>query len=203
MAAAGQSRRTAREVFRGEISGPLQTLRVVYISTLLMAAFAKTLSRIVLHAALGVVALACAAASEDESAHALARLELLGSAPTGDALVRAVASRVGPVIDLFLAAKPDVNLPGEGGRTALLTATLTGDMELAARLLAVGADPRLADDDGVTPLMAAAWAGHLPTITALRARGATLDAADASGRTPLHYAIAARQAAVIDRKSVV
>ncbi len=198
MAAAGQSRRAAREVFRRGVIGSAQGVRVVYIPALLMVAFAKILSRTVLHAALGVVALTGAAA-ENESAHALARLELLGSAPTGDALVRAVASRVRPVIDLFLAAKPDVNLPGEGGRTALLTATLTGDMELAARLLTAGADPRLADDDGVTPLMAVAWAGHLPTIAALRARGATLDAANASGRTPLHYAIAARQAAVIEQ----
>ncbi len=154
--------------------------------------------RCVLRAALAGCFLAAArAGAADESARATARLELLGAAPTGEALVRAVASRHRPVIDLFLAAKPDVNTPGEGGRTALLTATLTRDAELTARLLAAGADPRLADDDGVTPLMVAAWAGHLPTIAALRAHGAALDTTDAAGRSALHYAIAARQLAVI------
>ena len=154
--------------------------------------------RSVLRAALAGCFLAAAqAGAADESARARARLELLGAAPTGEALVRAVASRHRPVIDLFLAAKTDVNAPGEGGRTALLTATLTRDAELTARLLDAGADPRRADDDGVTPLMAAAWAGHLPTIAALREHGAPLDATDAAGRSPLHYAVAARQAAVI------
>ena len=154
--------------------------------------------RSVLRAALAGCLLAAApVGAADESARATARLELLGAAPTGEALVRAVASRHRPIIDLFLAAKPDVNTPGEGGRTALLTATLTRDAELAARLLAAGADPRVADSDGVTPLMVAAWAGDLPTIAALRAHGAPLDAADAAGRSALHYAIAARHAAVL------
>ena len=159
--------------------------------------FAKTLRRTALCAVAGALALACAAAAESESERALARLEFLGSAPTGEAFVRAVVSRIGPVIDLFLAAKTDVNAPGEGGRTALLTAALTRDAELTARLLAAGADPRIADGDGVTPLMVAAWSGQLPTIAALREHGATLDAADADGRSALHYAIAARQLAVI------
>lgn len=141
--------------------------------------------------------LAALAGPTDESARAAARLELLGAVPSGEALVRAIAARNRAVVDLFLAARTDVNAPGEGGRTALLAAIITRDAELAARLLAAGADPRAADEDGLTPLMAAAAVGHLPTIVALRAHGAALDATDAAGRSPLHYAIAARQTEVI------
>ena len=141
---------------------------------------------------------AAQAETEQENARARARLELLGAAPTGENLVRAVAARHRPVIELFLAAGTDVNAPDAQGRTALLAATLARDAELIARLLAAGADPRLADTDGITALMVAATAGHLPTIAALRAHGAPLDAADAAGRSALHYAIAARQLAVIE-----
>ena len=148
-------------------------------------------------AILGALTLTCAAA-ENEGDVARARLDFLGGAPTGGEFVRVIASRHRPLIDLFLAAKPDVNAPGEGGRTALVTATFTRDADLASRLLAAGADPRLADAGGVTPLMAAAWAGHLPTVAALREQGAPLDALDAAGRSALHYAVAARQFAVIE-----
>lgn len=151
---------------------------------------------------LGAMLTACVmsaapALAESASERAAARLELLGVPVSGEAFVRAVAARHRPVIDLFLAAKTDVNVPGDNGRTALLTATLLRDDELTARLLAAGADPRRADLAGVTPLMIAATAGHLPTIAALRARSASLETADAAGRSALHYAIAARQAAVI------
>ncbi len=156
-----------------------------------------------LRAVLGAAVLASAggafsAAVESESERAHAQLEMLGASPTGDTFVRVLASRHRPLIDLFLAAKTDVNAPGAGGRTALLTATLLRDNELTTRLLAAGANPRRADSAGVTPLMIAASSGHLPTIAALRARGAALDTTDAEGRSALHYAIAARQAAVIE-----
>jgi ankyrin repeat protein len=122
---------------------------------------------------------------------------MLGAAPGGDAFVRAVASGHRPVIDLFLAAKTDVNAADDGGRTALLTTALRRDDELTKRLLDLGADPRRADPDGVTPLMIAAAAGHLPAIADLRAHGAVLTATDSAGRSALHYAIAARQTAVV------
>lgn len=152
-------------------------------------------------AAIGTAALVLASGTfpvaASESDYARAQLEMLGSTPGGDTFVRSVASRHRPVIDLFLAAKTDVNAPGASGRTALLAAAVTRDSELTSRLLAAGADPRRADTAGVTPLMLAAAAGHLPIINALRAHGAALDTADAAGRSALHYAIAGRQAAVI------
>lgn len=137
------------------------------------------------------------AGADAEAARAAARLELLGSSSRGEDFVRAVAARHQPLIDLFLDARTDVNAPGAGGRTALLTAALTGDGALATRLLAAGADPRVADDDRVTPLMTAAYAGDLPTIAALRASGAALDDIDASGRGALHYALAGGRTAVL------
>ena len=167
-----------------------------------MIRFVENPSSTVYCSALGAGLMACIlgparASAEGECERAAARLEMLGAPLSGEAFVRAVASRHRPVIELFLAAKTDVNAPGASGRTALLTATLTRDHELATRLLAAGADPRRADAAGVTPLMIAALTGHLPTIAALRAGGASLDATDAAGRSPLHYAIAARQTAVI------
>ncbi len=169
------------------------------VSSFLQKPFVRALRR-VLGLGLAVCSgLAAQAAPADESARAAARLELLGAVPSGEALVRAIAARNRPVVDLFLAARTDVNAPGEGGRTALLAATIARDAELTARLLTASADPRLADADGVTPLMAAAAAGHLPTIAALRAHGASLEATDAADRSALHYAIAARQLAVIEQ----
>lgn len=122
---------------------------------------------------------------------------MLGSPSDGETFVRVVAARHRPVIDLFFAAKTDLNAAGPNGRTALLTAAFTRDHELTARLLTAGADPRLADRAGLTPLMIAAAGGHLPTIADLRTRGAALDTVDAAGRGTLHYAIAARQTAVV------
>ena len=166
--------------------------------------FVEKPTGLALRAVFGAGILACMlaaapAAPGDESARATARLELLGAAPTGENLVRAIAARHQPLVDLFLAARTDVNEPDANGRTALLAATLTRDAGLTARLLAAGADPGRADTDGVTPLMAAAAAGHLPTIAALRAHGAPLDATDAADRSALHYAIAAGQLAVIEQ----
>ena len=61
--------------------------------------------RSIVRAALAGIFLAEAqGGAADESARA--RLEMLGSAPTGEGFVRAVASRHRPVIDLFIAEAP-------------------------------------------------------------------------------------------------
>jgi Ankyrin repeats (3 copies) len=58
------------------------------------------------------------------------------------------------------------------GRSALMTATVRGQLNIVEQLLAAGADPNAADADGVTPLQAA-LAGHQAQIAAaLRRAGA-------------------------------
>ena len=123
---------------------------------------------------------------------AVARLELLGLAPTGEALSRAIIARQRPLVDLLLAARVDVNSTDPEGRSPLLAATLAGDWELMTRLLADGAAPNHADQHQATPLMLAASHGHVPALQALIERGASLDAVDDAGHTALHYALAGR-----------
>ncbi|MCE9610876.1 MAG: ankyrin repeat domain-containing protein [Chthoniobacter sp.] len=149
-------------------------------------------------AALMLTGGALLAAAESRAGQPLAQLEVLGVAPSGVALVRAVTAGQRSLVELFLAAKPNVNAADEAGRTPLLAAALRGDADLVARLLALGADPRQSDAGGVTPLMLAAASGQLASIAALQVCGASLESADNEGRTALHYAIAARQLAVIE-----
>lgn len=120
-----------------------------------------------------------------------ARLETLGLAPTGEALARAIATNHRPLVELLIAARPDLNGVDAGDRTPLFAATLAGDLDLVPKLLAAGADANRADAHGATPLMLAAAAGHLPTLRALLQGGAALDATDEFGHTALHYALAA------------
>jgi ankyrin repeat protein len=129
---------------------------------------------------------------KDARQQAVAQLETFGAPLTGDAFVRAVATRHRPLIDLFLQAGMDVNAPGAQGRTALLTAALGQDWNLMHQLLAAGADPNRADAHGLTPLMAAAMSDQTGAARALLGRGAVLDPMDERSHTALHYAVAAR-----------
>jgi ankyrin repeat protein len=135
----------------------------------------------------------------DPKQHALDRLEALSLAPTGPAFVRLVAASHQSIVDLFLKAGIDVNATGEGGRTALLAATLARDWQTADRLLKKGAETNRGDDVGVTPLMAAAMNGHIPAMQNLLSHGADPAAVDRRGHTALHYAVVAKKHGAIAR----
>ena len=67
------------------------------------------------------------------------------------------AAQIGDLAQLQALARDqtDLNARDASGRTALLLATLNGQADAVAALLAYGADPSIADAQGVTPLQAA------------------------------------------------
>jgi hypothetical protein len=84
------------------------------------------------------------------------------------------AAEVGdlPALQTLLDNKPAIDARDDGGRTALMLATLNGQSRAVNLLLASGADPNAADAQGTTPLQAAT-AAHQPAIAAaLRLAGA-------------------------------
>ena len=84
------------------------------------------------------------------------------------------AAEIGAVPELqtLLGQQGDIDARDESGRTALMLATLSGQVRAVDLLLAHGADPNAADAQGVTPLQAAI-AGDRPAIAAaLRRAGA-------------------------------
>jgi ankyrin repeat protein len=77
-----------------------------------------------------------------------------------------------PQLQTLLGHQRDIDARDEGGRTALMLATLHGQADAVDVLLAHGADPNAADAQGLTPLQAAI-AGDRPAIAAaLRRAGA-------------------------------
>ncbi|MBD8525813.1 ankyrin repeat domain-containing protein [Pseudomarimonas arenosa] len=88
-------------------------------------------------------------------------------------------------VQLLLKFKAKVDAQGRLGRTALLSAALAGNREIAELLLAAGADPDLADDHQVTPLLEAARAGANGVISALTKASPKVDVQDPHGRNAL------------------
>jgi hypothetical protein len=66
----------------------------------------------------------------------------------------------------------DIDARDDAGRTALLLATLHGQGEAVAALLADGADPNAADAQGLTPLQVAESTHQRTIAAALRRYGA-------------------------------
>jgi hypothetical protein len=98
------------------------------------------------------------------------------AAPTPQGLAAELrrAAEIGdvPTLQSLLGRQPVIDARDEGGRTALMLATLHGQAAAVDALLARGADPNAADARGMTPLQAAV-AGNRPAIvTALRRAGA-------------------------------
>ena len=102
----------------------------------------------------------------------------LGTKPTDrhqDILVaNALAQTQETVASLqaLLGKQPAIDARDEGGRTALMLATLHGQSGAVEVLLASGADPNAVDAQGVTPLQAAMAANQPAIAEALRRAGA-------------------------------
>jgi ankyrin repeat protein len=121
------------------------------------------------------------------------RLDALGLTVPREAFARAVALRQPRIVELFLDANFDPNIPDERGRTTLFYALADLDWQLADRLLAAGANPNLGDAAGTNSLMLACVLGDVNFVQTLCSHGAAINAQDHAGRTALHYAIAARK----------
>ena len=92
------------------------------------------------------------------------------------------------VIDLFVRANFNVNMPSEDGVPPLLIALKRGLTIIAQILLNAGADPNGKDRLGLTPLLIACGKptdGYRNTVLLLLAKGAHIDVRDPLGNTPL------------------
>jgi Ankyrin repeats (3 copies) len=77
-----------------------------------------------------------------------------------------------PALQVLLGKQPAIDARDDGGRTALMLATLHGQSGAVEVLLASGADPNAVDAQGVTPLQAAMAANQPAIADALRRAGA-------------------------------
>ena len=77
-----------------------------------------------------------------------------------------------PELKALLEKQADIDSRDAVGRTALMLATLHGQTNAVAVLLAYGADPNAADADGTTPLQAAKAGDHPAIVAALQRYGA-------------------------------
>jgi ankyrin repeat protein len=81
-----------------------------------------------------------------------------------------------------LLAAPAIRLDAADGGALLRAAAATGQVDIAQRLLALGADPNVADPQfGSTALMAAAGQGNTELVRELLAHGADVNAVNAGG----------------------
>lgn len=109
--------------------------------------------------------------------------------PAADDIHTAAWAGNGAKVDSLLKTKPDlVNSKTSAGLTPLHLATVLGQSETAAALIAAKADVNAKDEAGRTPLHLAARHGSLAIAQQLLAHGAAIDEKDKEGQTPLHCA---------------
>lgn len=73
--------------------------------------------------------------------------------------------------------------------SALMAATVNGNLELVTELLVHHADPNLADDQGNTALIYAAMFQNVEIVKLLLSHGAHRDAKDEKGQTAFEHAV--------------
>lgn len=112
------------------------------------------------------------AAAESHTAGPAQHMATARNRESGAALRQAAQS--GDVIGLRMQLEKlsDIDARDAGGRTALMLATLHGQLPAVEALLGAGADANAADGDGVMPLQAAMNASQPAIAAALRRAGA-------------------------------
>jgi ankyrin repeat protein len=103
-------------------------------------------------------------------------------------LLAAVERKDGAGAGELLAHGADANAKDDAGRTALMHATLLGDVQMMETLIAAGADVDTAASLGETALMLAAISSK-QTVPALIAHKADVNAQDREGKSVLMWAV--------------
>ncbi len=100
------------------------------------------------------------------------------------------------LVSFFVKRGANVNAVDEAGRTPLLDAAQTGNLDTVKFLLDHGAKMDVTGDDGMTPAWAAASSGNAEVLTLLAEKGCPLNVALDDGSTTLHAAARAHSAAM-------
>ncbi|WP_068805233.1 ankyrin repeat domain-containing protein [Thauera phenolivorans] len=124
--------------------------------------------------------------------YALAEIARRGVAFLPENFVRALERGDKELVDLFVRANFNVNMPLEDGSSPLLFALKRGLTIIAQILLGANADPNAKDRLGLTPLLVAcgkATVGYGNAVAMLLKKGAAVNVRDPLGNTPLMLAI--------------
>jgi ankyrin repeat protein len=114
------------------------------------------------------------------------------------ALHWAIHARYLEIVNLLVRSGADIRAENRYGVTPLALAALNGAPIIEA-LLEAGADPNTTVADGETVLMTAARTGDTEAVSLLLAHGAAVNLKETwRGQTALMWAVAERQAAVVD-----
>jgi uncharacterized protein len=103
----------------------------------------------------------------------------------------AIAARNGhlDVVNALIAARTDVDSPGNGIETALTNASINGHVEIVHALIAAGADLERTNRNLGPPLVFSTMSGQTSVVEALIRAGANVNALDGSGLTALMHAM--------------
>jgi ankyrin repeat protein len=112
-------------------------------------------------------------------------LSAVASAAGDTALIKAVKSGDGHVVQELIASGADVNARAGDGSTPLLWAVHNSNLALARVLIAAKAQVDAANDYGITPLLEASGTGNAAIMGLLLKAGANPSLAHPAGETPL------------------
>ena len=112
-------------------------------------------------------------------------------------LILACYSGNNEVIDFLIANNANVNYTSQEG-TALMAATVKGNLDLVALLLKKGADPDLKNKTGITALMYAVQFKNVDIVKLLLNSGANKFLQDNEGRTAFEYAVFTKNDEIIN-----
>ena len=99
--------------------------------------------------------------------------------------------------DFLIANNANVNYTSQEG-TALMAATVKGNLDLVALLLKKGADPNLKNKTGITALMYAVQFKNVDIVKLLLNSGANKSLQDNEGRTAFEYAVFTKNDEIIN-----
>lgn len=112
--------------------------------------------------------------------------------PSPEAPLHVAAERgLDAIIDLLVANGATIDQRTDDGKTALMIATINGNVSTCECLLGHGADANSTDTDQDTPLIIACRAGSKDLAKLLLDHNGNIHAANSRGVTPLHAAIEA------------